>query len=162
MKRLMIKKPSKLGSLYLGLLPFILVVVVYLFTSNARLADNPNDKLLPSLSSFSLAIDRMAFTPSKRTGEILFVQDTASSLERLGLGIFISGVLALLMAIPLGLIPYVHSGLSPFVAAFSMVPPMAVLPILFIVFGMGEMAKVALIVIGVTPILVRGLTTTSQ
>ncbi|WP_321777316.1 ABC transporter permease [Sulfurimonas sp.] len=157
MKRLMNKKPSKLGSLYLGLLPFILVVVVYLFTSNARLADNPNDKLLPSLSSFSLAIDRMAFTPSKRTGEILFVQDTASSLERLGLGIFISGVLALLMAIPLGLIPYVHSGLSPFVAAFSMVPPMAVLPILFIVFGMGEMAKVALIVIGVTPILVRDL-----
>ncbi|MBU4109549.1 ABC transporter permease subunit, partial [bacterium] len=87
----------------------------------------------------------------------LFVQDTVSSLQRLGLGVFISATLALLMGIPLGLIPYVRSGLSPFVAAFSMVPPMAILPILFIVFGMGEMAKVALIVIGVTPLMVRDL-----
>jgi NitT/TauT family transport system permease protein len=157
MKRFMNNKPSKLGSFYLGLLPFILVVIIYLFASDARLAENPNDKLLPSMSSFVSAIDRMAFTPSKRTGEILFIEDTKSSLERLGLGILISAVLALLMAIPLGLIPFVRSGLSPFVAAFSMVPPMAVLPILFIVFGMGEMAKVALIVIGVTPILVRDL-----
>ena len=99
----------------------------------------------------------MAFTPSKRTGEILFVTDTVSSLERLGLGVLISAVLALLMAIPLGFVPYVRAGLSPFVAAFSMVPPMAILPILFIVFGMGEMAKVALIVIGVTPLIVRDL-----
>jgi NitT/TauT family transport system permease protein len=38
-----------------------------------------------------------------------------------------------------------------------MVPPMAILPILFIVFGMGELAKVALIVIGVTPLLVRDM-----
>jgi len=157
MKRLMNTKPAKLGSLYLGLLPFFMVIVVYLFASNARLAENAHDKLLPSMSSFASAIDRIAFTPSKRTGEILFIQDTKASLERLGIGIGISGVLALLMAIPLGLIPYVRSGLSPFVAAFSMVPPMAILPILFIVFGMGEMAKVALIVIGVTPLLVRDL-----
>lgn len=157
MKRFMNKKPSKLGRIYLGLLPFILVAIVYLFASDARLAENPNDKLLPSMSSFASAIDRMALSPSKRTGEILFIEDTLSSLERLGLGISISALLALLMAIPLGLIPYVRSGLSPFVAAFSMVPPMAVLPILFIVFGMGEMAKVALIVIGVTPLLVRDL-----
>jgi len=157
MKRMMNKKPSKLGSFYLGLLPFILVAVVYLFASHARLAENSHDKLLPSLSSFASAIDRMAFTPSKRTGEILFIEDTLSSMERLGLGIVISGMLALLMAIPLGLIPYVRSGFSPFVAAFSMIPPMAVLPILFIVFGMGELAKVALIVIGVTPLLVRDL-----
>lgn len=157
MKRFMNSKPSKLGSFYLGLLPFILVAIVYLFASDARLSENPNDKLLPSISSFASAIDRMALTPSKRTGEVLFIQDTKASLERLGLGIFISGVLALLMAIPLGLIPYIRSGLSPFVAAFSMVPPMAILPILFIVFGMGEMAKVALIVIGVTPLLVRDL-----
>ena len=38
-----------------------------------------------------------------------------------------------------------------------MVPPMAILPILFIIFGMGELAKVALIVIGVTPLIVRDL-----
>jgi NitT/TauT family transport system permease protein len=39
----------------------------------------------------------------------------------------------------------------------SMIPPMAVLPILFIVFGLGELSKVMLIIIGVTPTLIRDL-----
>jgi NitT/TauT family transport system permease protein len=157
MKRFMNLRPSKATAFFLGLLPFVLAVLIYFAASDARLAENPNDKLLPSMVSFAEAIDRMAFTPSKRTGEILFVEDTVASLERLGLGVLISAVLALLMGIPLGFVPYVRAGMSPFVAAFSMVPPMAVLPILFIVIGMGEMAKVALIVIGVTPLIVRDL-----
>ncbi|MDH4945077.1 ABC transporter permease [Sulfurimonas sp. C5] len=157
MKRFMNLKPSKTTALLLGLLPFIIAGLFYIVASDLRLAENPNDKLLPSMASFSEAIDRMAFTPSKRTGELLFVEDTAASLQRLGLGILISAVLAILIGIPLGFIPFVRAGFSPFVAAFSMVPPMAILPILFIVFGMGEIAKVALIVIGVTPLLVRDL-----
>ncbi|UFS63702.1 ABC transporter permease [Sulfurimonas sp. HSL-3221] len=157
MKRLMNLRPSKQSLFFLGLLPFVLIVLLYLGASEVRLAENPNDKLLPSMSSFAEAIDRMAFEPSKRTGEYLFVEDTVASLERLGLGVLISAVLALLMGIPLGFIPFVRAGLSPFVAAFSMVPPMAILPILFIIFGMGELAKVALIVIGVTPLIVRDL-----
>ena len=38
-----------------------------------------------------------------------------------------------------------------------MIPPMAVLPILFIVFGLGELSKVVLIVFGVAPCIVRDL-----
>ncbi len=38
-----------------------------------------------------------------------------------------------------------------------MIPPMAVLPVLFIVFGLGELSKVVLIVIGITPFLIRDL-----
>ena len=38
-----------------------------------------------------------------------------------------------------------------------MIPPMAMLPILFIVFGLGELSKVVLIVIGVAPFLIRDL-----
>jgi NitT/TauT family transport system permease protein len=45
--------------------------------------------------------------------------------------------------------------LAPFVAAFSLIPPLAILPILFIVAGLGELAKVLLIIIGVAPIIVR-------
>ena len=47
--------------------------------------------------------------------------------------------------------------LAPLVAVISMVPPMAILPVLFIVFGLGELSKVVLIVIGVAPFLVRDL-----
>ncbi len=157
MKRLMNFRPSKATAILLGLLPFLIVGMFYIVASDLRLAENPSDKLLPSLASFGEAIDKMAFTPSKRTGEFLFLEDTSASLKRLGLGILISAVLAMLIGIPLGFIPFVRAGFSPFVAAFSMVPPMAILPILFIVFGMGELAKVALIVIGVTPLIVRDL-----
>ena len=157
MKRLMNLIPSRPATILLGLLPFVLVIVFYFVASDARLAENANDKLLPSLSAFADAIDKYAFTESKRTGEYLFWADTAASLERLGMGILFSALLALLIGIPLGLIPFIRAGLSPFVAAFSMVPPMAILPILFIIFGMGEVAKVALIIIGVTPIIVRDI-----
>jgi NitT/TauT family transport system permease protein len=37
------------------------------------------------------------------------------------------------------------------------VPPLALLPILFIVFGLGELSKLMLIVIGITPVIIRDL-----
>jgi NitT/TauT family transport system permease protein len=51
----------------------------------------------------------------------------------------------------------VRALLAPFVAVVSMVPPLALLPVLFIVLGLGETSKIALIVIGVAPILTRDL-----
>ena len=65
----------------LAALPFLCAFVAYVYFSNARLAANPNDKLLPAMSSFGTAIERMAFTPSKRSGELLWWADTASSLS---------------------------------------------------------------------------------
>ena len=47
--------------------------------------------------------------------------------------------------------------LSPLMAVLSMIPPLAILPILFIVFGLDELSKVMLIVIGITPVLARDL-----
>jgi NitT/TauT family transport system permease protein len=38
-----------------------------------------------------------------------------------------------------------------------MIPPLAVLPILFIVFGLGELSKVVLIVFGVAPFIMRDI-----
>jgi NitT/TauT family transport system permease protein len=57
----------------------------------------------------------------------------------------------------IGMLPYLRSLLAPFVAVFSMVPPLALLPILFIAMGLGEASKIALIVIGVAPAMIRDL-----
>jgi NitT/TauT family transport system permease protein len=43
------------------------------------------------------------------------------------------------------------------IATIAVIPPIAVLPILFIVLGLGETAKIALIVFGVTPFMTRDL-----
>jgi NitT/TauT family transport system permease protein len=54
-------------------------------------------------------------------------------------------------------LPYVRVTLAPFVAAVSLIPPLAILPILFIAVGLGELAKITLIIIGVAPVIARDL-----
>jgi len=157
MKRLINQKPGKVFSAWLGVLPFVIVVVVYLIASDLRLAENPDDKLLPSLQSIGDSIARLALEPSKRTGELVLWGDTLSSLIRLAWGIGVSAFIGLVFGIATGAIPYVRANLSPLITAISMIPPMAILPILFIVFGLGEFSKVVLIVIGITPFLIRDM-----
>lgn len=157
MKRLMNRRPDRLVRYMLGAIPFILLLVIYIFSSNARLAVNPNDKLLPSIDSMVSAVDKMALEPSKRTGEYLFWGDTLASLQRLALGVGFAASIGLLFGILNGVIPLIRANLSPVITAISLVPPLALLPILFIVFGLGELSKVVLIAIGITPFIIRDL-----
>lgn len=155
--RLINRHPDRSGRLLLILLPFALLLFAYFAGSAQRLADNPNDKLLPSASQMAAAVDRLAFTEDKRSGNYLFWQDSAASLKRLGMGIGIAALAGLCLGIAAGIIPLFGAPLSPLLTVLSMVPPLAILPILFIVFGLGELSKVMLIAIGITPILARDL-----
>jgi NitT/TauT family transport system permease protein len=155
--RLINRHPSKSGALMLLLMPFIVLVAVYFTSSSLRLKDNPDDKVLPSAAQMSDAIHQFAFTEDKRTGQYLLWADTAASLKRLGIGLVVSAVIALVAGIVTGSIPLVTATLSPFITVISMIPPLAVLPILFIVFGLDELSKVVLIVIGITPMMIRDL-----
>jgi NitT/TauT family transport system permease protein len=157
MKRLINRQATRGLSVGLGLLPFVLLVLVYLAASHARLEANPNDKLLPSFASFGEAIERMAFEPDKRTGQVLLWEDTGASLRRLALGVGVSALIGLVLGIALGAVPLIRAGFAPFVASLSLIPPMALLPILFIVFGLGEVSKVVLIIFGIAPFIVRDL-----
>ncbi len=151
------RQPSKAAAMALALLPFVLVALLYLVASDIRLDANPNDKLLPSLDSFAESMTRMALEPDKRNGDYLFWVDTWSSLIRLGTGLLVAGLLGLAVGVINGMLPYARSGFGPFVRVLSMIPPMAVLPILFIVFGLGELSKVVLIVFGIAPFLMRDI-----
>ncbi|KQW76027.1 lipid kinase [Devosia sp. Root413D1] len=155
--RLINLKPSRTNQLILALLPFVALLVAYALGSAARLADNPADKLLPALTSLADAVNRMAFVPDPRTGEYLLWSDTWASLGRLFSALGISTLIALVFGMIVGMFPYARALLAPFFAAVSMVPPLALLPILFIVMGLGETSKITLIVIGVAPIMIRDL-----
>ena len=141
----------------LGALPFILIVCTYLFYSHARLLENPGDKLLPSPTTIAATVHQYAFEEDDRSGDYLWWTDTLASLVRLLTALAASAVIGLTLGLVLGVIPYVRATLAPLVAAVSLIPPLAVLPILFIVAGLGELAKVVLIIIGVAPGIVRDL-----
>jgi len=155
--RLVNLKPARPASIALGALPFIVLVIGYVMGSELRLEANPDDKLLPAVSSFVDTIKSYALEEDRRSGEYLWWLDTWASLTRIGIALLISSFIGLAMGLIVGAVPYVRSLLAPFIAAVSMVPPLAILPILFIALGLGEVAKIALIVIGVTPIIVRDL-----
>jgi NitT/TauT family transport system permease protein len=157
LRRLINQKPGRGGAILLSLLPFILVVCAYLFYSHARLTENPGDKLLPAPSTIAATIHRYAFEEDERSGEILWWTDTWASLERLLTALSISACIGLAVGLSIGVLPYVRAAAAPFVAALSLIPPLAILPILFIVAGLGELAKVTLIIIGVAPVIVRDL-----
>ena len=155
MKRAFNYIPTRPIAVALACLPFLVAVLIYTVGSEARLAENPSDKLMPSFAAFGEAINNLAFTENRRTGEYVFWQDTYVSLERLFTGLGISILLCLLIGLPVGFLPYLRRMWEPFIAAFSLIPPLAVLPILFIIFGLGETSKIVLIVFGVAPFLTR-------
>ncbi|MFK7762073.1 MAG: ABC transporter permease [Roseobacter sp.] len=138
-------------------LPFVLLFIAYALGSQARLAENPSDKLMPSPAKIAETAARLISEPDRRSEKILFWYDTWASLVRLSIGVGISAALALILGLLIGLLPYVRAALAGFVAVLSMIPPLAVLPILFIVFGLGELSKVVLIVVGILPFLIRDL-----
>jgi NitT/TauT family transport system permease protein len=157
MRRIVNIRPQPGTGLLLAALPFVLLVAAYLIGSQARLAANPNDKLLPAFSTIATALHEMALVPDQRSGDYLFWTDTAASLVRLATGIGLAALVGLVLGIAVGVIPAVGATLSAFVAMLAMIPPLAVLPILFIVFGLGELSKVMLIAIGITPAFVRDI-----
>lgn len=155
--RLINRRPGGLGIVASAVVPFALALILYVIASSIRLAENPDDKLLPDLSTIGAAIERVAFEPDRRTGDYIFWTDTAASLKRLVIGVFLAALVGLTVGVPNGLVPWFGAFWSPAIRALSMIPPLAILPILFIVFGVGELAKVMLILLGTAPFLMRDI-----
>ena len=155
--RLINRHPGVVARAALVALPFAAALLAYWIASEIRLAANPSDKLLPAPSTIAATAERLFTEPDRRSEKILLWHDTAASLMRLALGVGISAALATILGLLIGLLPHVRATLAGFVAVVSMIPPLAVLPILFIVFGLGEVSKVVLIVVGILPFLIRDL-----
>jgi len=156
-RRLINQHPGRGSALALGVLPFVVLLVLYVFASQMRLADNPDDKLLPSPATIATTFHNYAFEEDRRSGNVLFWVDTWASLKRIGAALAISATLAMLLAVGIGVVPRLRALLSPLLSTIAMIPPLAILPVLFIVLGLEETSKIALIVIGIAPCVARDL-----
>lgn len=141
----------------LAAIPFILVISVYIVASDMRHSVNPADKLLPGLAQMGQSIKVLLLEQDKRTGDILLVADTLASLKRISLGVSIAAICGLLLGVNIGLLPGLRALQLPFVTFISMIPPLAILPVLFIALGVGELAKVTLIFLGIFPMISRDI-----
>ena len=157
MKRLLNLRPRPRTRFLMGAAPVALVILAYLIASTVQHAANPMEKFLPTFDAMGREIIVMAVQTDPQTGAIPLWQDTGASLARLGAGLAIATASALFLGLVIGLLPLVRATLGPFVAAVSVIPPIAILPILFITVGLGETAKILLIVLGVAPVMIRDL-----
>jgi NitT/TauT family transport system permease protein len=143
--------------LLLGSVPIALLAVVYLVMAAGRHAANPMDKILPLPGTMVQSMSALIFQPDQLSGQLVFWADTLASLQRLGIGLGISTLMALTVGLVLGVLPPVRATFGPLVTGIAVVPPIALLPILFIALGLGETAKVALIIIGIAPVMIRDI-----
>jgi len=141
----------------LGLLPFVVLAAVYLWASHLRLEANPQDKLLPSLPQMFDAMRELMFEPDPRTGNYLFAADTWASVRRIAIGVGAAAVAGILTGVNMGLHRRVNEVFGLFLTFVALVPPLSVLPILFITLGVEEFSKIALIFIGVYPLIARDM-----
>jgi NitT/TauT family transport system permease protein len=89
-----------------------------------------------------------------RTGELEL--HLWASLQRLFWGFLLGGIPALLIGLAMGLYRPVRIAIDPLVAATYPVPKSAILPLVLLIFGLGEMSKVVMVALGVFyPILIN-------
>jgi NitT/TauT family transport system permease protein len=141
----------------LGSLPILLLVLLYVVMSAQRHGANPADKILPLPSIMVRSMSALILQPDQLSGRLVFWADTLASLQRLGIGLGIATLTALVVGLVLGILPPVRATFGPLVTGIAVIPPIALLPILFIALGLGETAKIALIVIGIAPVMVRDI-----
>ena len=151
-----------LGRLGLSLLPLLLLVFSYSQRAS-ELAETDRAKLMPTLEKLVIAAKKVALplpAPERESArrkelrlerQFVIFKDTVASFKRLGWGFVV-----ILFAVPLGVMmgcyPWAESLSKTLMVILSMIPALALLSILFLTLGTGEVAKVGLIVLGVFPV----------
>lgn len=85
--------------------------------------------------------------PLVTSGELL--HNTLVSVQRVVLGFLAGGIPGILIGLSMGLFPLVRSAIEPMIQATYPIPKLAIMPLILLVFGLGEMSKIFTIAIGV-------------
>lgn len=75
-------------------------------------------------------------------------KNTLASLQRFALGCLVGGVPALFLGIAMGMSRPLRAIVDPLIAVTYPVPKSAILPLMLLIFGLGEGSKIAMVAIG--------------
>jgi NitT/TauT family transport system permease protein len=157
-------KPGRTWTLLLSWCLFAMGVFFYFYASQKRHQQNPEDRIMPTVSQMVHGMTDAALKPAEDDDAVVdenaslrhrfFVSmlwnDTVATSRRFIISILLL-VPAVIIGLHMGLFPYVGVFFLRFVLFFDKIVALSLLPILFIAFGIDELSKIMLIVIGVTP-----------
>jgi NitT/TauT family transport system permease protein len=99
-------------------------------------------RFFPAPSSIIAKLIEMA-----RSGEL--TENVLISLQRIVLGFLLGGVPAIVIGIAMGIWRPVRALVDPLIVATYPIPKSSLLPLILLIFGLGEMSKVMMVAIGV-------------
>jgi NitT/TauT family transport system permease protein len=82
-----------------------------------------------------------------RSGEL--TENVLISLQRIALGFLLGGVPAIAIGIAMGIWRPIRAIVDPLIVATYPIPKSSLLPLILLIFGLGEMSKVVMVAIGV-------------
>ena len=160
--------PNKQAVLALSWLLFALGSFFYLRTAQSRHVENPEDRIVPTIAQLGTGFTHAALTPAEDDDSVdetenpsvahrffhsMLWKDTAASGRRFLIALALMFP-AMVLGMHMGVFPWVGGFFLRFVIFFDKIIALSILPILFIAFGIGEAAKIMLIVIGVAPTII--------
>jgi NitT/TauT family transport system permease protein len=77
------------------------------------------------------------------------MENVSISLQRIMLGFFLGGIPGIVIGIVMGISRPVRAFVDPLIAATYPIPKSSILPLILLIFGLGEMSKVMMVAIGV-------------
>lgn len=160
-------RPRRTTNFVLSWIVFSVGVGLYFYISQMRHHENPEDRVMPTVAQMLHGMKDASSNPAEDDDSTL--PDNASIRQRFFASMlwkdtvatsrrFIYSILllipAVLLGLHMGLFPYVGAFFLRFILFFDKIVALSLLPILFIVFGIDELSKIMLIVIGVTPTII--------
>src|SRR5580693_2880416 len=147
-------QPARIPAWVLSWFLFAAGIALYFYAAGARHRENPDDRVMPTVSQMARAFQDAASKPAEGDDmRSMLLTDTLATGRR-----FLISVALLFPAVLLGLhmamFPYVGAFFLRFFQFFDKIVALSLLPILFIAFGIDELAKIMLIVVGVTPTII--------
>jgi NitT/TauT family transport system permease protein len=159
-------KPGRMWGTMLSWSLFAIGIALYLWVAHARHADNPEDRVVPTVRQMARGMYDAVMQPAEddeqqadsagaaqRFLHSMFWKDTKATARRFLFAMLLL-IPAVILGLHMGLFPYVGTFFMRFVLFFDKIVALSLLPILFIAFGIDELSKVMLIVIGVTPTII--------
>ena len=158
-------KPNRTWTFVLSWVIFAAGIALYFSASHARHRDNPEDRVMPTIGQMARGMLDAALKPAEeddtqvaggsisiaqRFLESMLWKDTKATSRRFLYSMLLL-IPAVLLGLHMGLFPYVGTLFLRFILFFDKIVALSLLPILFIAFGIDELSKVMLIVIGVAP-----------
>ena len=161
-------RPGRFTAFGLSWFLFAAGIALYFNASHKRHLENPEDKVAPGIAQLTDGFADALLKPDGDSevnpdeGSASLLQrflhgmlwtDTLASAKRFGWAMLLL-VPAVVLGMHMGLFPVIGNFFLRFILFFDKIIALSVLPILFIAFGIDELSKVMLIVIGVTPTII--------